>query len=140
MLKKIILRKTIIKYFAEELANLQKSADTWYYIKHDQNQSSYVLDVATGIIRLARKMGILNEIYEEAYKIYDFRNSGKTGYTLKDGKIVIDSDSKDIATSIDGITWTAEKLPGDIDLTKVHYQDGTYALMPNDDNDYREKK
>ena len=37
---------------------------------------------------MAIKLGICEEVYQEAYKIYDFRNSGKTGYTLKDGKIV----------------------------------------------------
>lgn len=28
------------------------------------------------------------EVYERAYEIYDFRNSGKSGYTLKGGEIV----------------------------------------------------
>jgi hypothetical protein len=37
---------------------------------------------------MCQTLGIAEQVYEEAYKIYDFRNSGKEGYGLKDGKIV----------------------------------------------------
>ena len=46
---------------------------------------------------LAQKMGIWKLVYERAVKIYDFRNSGKAGYTLMDGRIVkIQNDKEEV--------------------------------------------
>ena len=50
--------------------------------------SSFLLDGALVIKQLAVKLKICEEVYERAYEIYDFRNSGKSGYTLKGGEIV----------------------------------------------------
>ena len=84
----LVRRKTIIKEFAKEIARLQKEADEWYYIKKNKMHSSWILDQVLELKEFATKLGIVNQVYSEAYKIYDFRNSGKSGYTLKDGKIV----------------------------------------------------
>ena len=76
----LMSKKKIIKLFAEELADRQKKADYWYYIKNDQQMSSYLLEAADEIKTLTIKFGICKEVYNEAYKIYDFRNSGKKDF------------------------------------------------------------
>ena len=69
-----VSRKFIIKEFAKEIAELQRDADVWYYIKKNKNHSSWILDRADKLIHFATKLGISKQVYEEAYKIYDFRN------------------------------------------------------------------
>ena len=86
-MKFLVTRKTIIMEFAIELARLQKEADIWYYIRKNKNHSSWLLDQVEELKYFASKLGICNKVYEEAYKIYDFRNSCKKGYDLIDGKI-----------------------------------------------------
>jgi hypothetical protein len=39
-----------------------------------------MLEAADEIKTLTIKFGICNEVYNEAYKIYDFRNSGKKDF------------------------------------------------------------
>lgn len=82
-------RQEVINIFAQEMAKTQKKADKFYYKQDNKDMAAYCTDHALVIKNLAIKLGICEEVYQEAYKIYDFRNSGKTGYTLKDGKIVI---------------------------------------------------
>ena len=43
--------------------------------------SSYLLNQASVIKALTIKFRIANEVYDEAYAIYDFRNSGKKDFT-----------------------------------------------------------
>lgn len=74
-------KSTIVKTFAKELARLQKRADKYYYIDNDQDMSSYILDRVIPLRDLTHKFGITNKVYTEAYKIYDFRNSGKKDYS-----------------------------------------------------------
>lgn len=81
-------RQEVINIFAQEMAKTQKKADKFYYKQDNKDMAAYCTDHALVIKDLAVKLGICDEVYIEAYKIYDFRNSGKTGYTLKDGKIV----------------------------------------------------
>lgn len=76
----LISKKKLIKLFSEELATKQIKADYWYYIKNDQNMSSFILESVHEIRVLANKLGITKDMYESAYKIYDFRNSGKKHY------------------------------------------------------------
>jgi hypothetical protein len=76
----LIKKKSIIKEFAAKIAELQKKADVYYYIKNDQESSSRSLEQVTPIKNLAISLGICKEVYDEAYKIYDFKNSGKKGY------------------------------------------------------------
>ncbi len=80
-----ITKKKLIKKFAEELAYLQIRADWWYYVsnmkdKEKQKMSSMELDAVTELRCICHDLGILKEVYEEAYKIYDFRNSGKKDF------------------------------------------------------------
>lgn len=82
------MNKGVVEAFAQELACWQKMADVAYYEKGNQEENSCLLDKAFALKELANKMGICGDVYERAYQIYDFRNSGKEGYTLKDGKIV----------------------------------------------------
>ena len=72
-----IERKELISKFAKEMARLQKKADKYYYIDNNKEMADYVLIYATELKEFASKLGICEEMYQEAYKIYDFRNSGK---------------------------------------------------------------
>lgn len=80
-------KSLIIKVFAEELARLQKQADKYYYEEKDKSMSDFLLVQVIPIKKLAIKLNICKEVYNEAYKIYDFRNSGKTGFIYKGGKL-----------------------------------------------------
>lgn len=73
-------RKQLIKAFAKQIADLQMKADRWYYVNHDQKMSSYFLDKVFAIRGMTHILGITEKVYEEAYTIYDFRNSGKEGF------------------------------------------------------------
>jgi hypothetical protein len=76
----IITRKRIVKEFANRIANLQKKADKWFYVSKNQEMSSYILDRVIPIKEMCEDLGIVKQVYEEAYKIYDFRNSGKSDF------------------------------------------------------------
>lgn len=84
----ITTKRQIIERFAQRIATLQRKADIWFYERNNQDHSSWLLDQAEAIKDLAIEFGISNEVYKRAYEIYDFRNSGKRGYTLKNGKII----------------------------------------------------
>lgn len=67
------------------MAYLQIRADWWYYVSHGneeekQNMSSMMLEAVTELRCICFDLGITKEAYEQAYKIYDFRNSGKKNY------------------------------------------------------------
>ena len=75
---------------------MQIRADWWYYYfpneKVDENttkqdMSSMELDGVTELRCICSDLGILNEVYDEAYKIYNFRNSGKKDYVPDVGLI-----------------------------------------------------
>jgi len=76
----LIRKNSVIKLFAEELAQSQKIADYWFYVRDNQEMSSYLLNQASVIKALTIKFRIANEVYDEAYTIYDFRNSGKKNF------------------------------------------------------------
>lgn len=75
-----IEKKELISKFAEEMARLQKKADKYYYIEDNKEMADYVLIYAVELKNFASKLGISDEMYHEAYTIYDFRNSGKKDY------------------------------------------------------------
>ena len=80
-----ITKKKLIKKFAEEMAYLQIRADWWFYVasgdkEENQNMSNSQLEGVTELRCICNDLGILREVYDEAYKIYVFRNSGKKGY------------------------------------------------------------
>lgn len=85
-------KRRLTKIFAEKIAQLECDADYWYYISKDDdyhNMSSFCLDQILPLQSLIRRLG-LNEkkVYKEAYKLYDFRNSGKEGYVPDKRKIL----------------------------------------------------
>ena len=87
--------KDVIEHFAQETARLQRMADVAFYTYNDLNNTDWLCDQAYAIKNLAEKMGIWAMVHARAIEIYDFRNSGKKGYTLKDGRIVKIDDTKE---------------------------------------------
>jgi len=68
----VVRRKNIIKEFARELAGLHKAADIYY---NDSETKTWLIDKESALFDLALRLNIVNEVYEEAYKIYDFRKT-----------------------------------------------------------------
>ena len=90
IMRLFITKKKLIKKLAEELAYLQIRADWWYYVyseKDNKEMSSKQLDAVDELRCICNDLGILKEVYDEAYKIYDFRNSGKKDYVPDVGLI-----------------------------------------------------
>lgn len=92
-MKFIVTRRRMIKEFAKQIASLQKRADEVYYRdnppkENENDHASWLLDQVIPLQKMCKGLGIERQVYQEAYKIYDFRNSGKDGYTLVNGKIV----------------------------------------------------
>ena len=84
-MKVFITKKKLVNEFAKELAYLQIRADWWHYAsraedKYSQNMSSKMLDDVAELRCICSNLGIMKAVYEKAYKIYDFRNSGKKGF------------------------------------------------------------
>ena len=80
-----ITKKKLIKKFAEEMAYLQIRADWWFSVangekEENRNMSNMELEGVTELRCICNDLGILTEVYDEAYKIYDFRNSGKKNH------------------------------------------------------------
>lgn len=84
-----ISRKKLVKVFAEELAYLQIRADWWFYcfpndkVGEDttkQDMSNMQLEAVTELRNICSTLDIVKDVYDEAYKIYDFRNSGKSDH------------------------------------------------------------
>lgn len=75
-----IEKKELISKFAKEMARLQKKADRYYYVENNKEMTNHVLIYAVELKGFASKLGICEEMYQEAYKIYDFRNTGLNGY------------------------------------------------------------
>lgn len=75
-----VMRSTIIHEFAKQIAHQQKRADYWFYVQGDPEMSSYMLDGVHPLVHMCNRLGITDKVYEEAYKIYDFRDSGKDDY------------------------------------------------------------
>lgn len=83
----ITTKKRIIEAFAQEIAELQRKSDVYYYEKDDQQYSSWLLDQVRALRIFTCKLGICNAVYKRACEIYDFQSSGKNGYILKNGII-----------------------------------------------------
>lgn len=77
---RVLNKSKLIDQFAYELAVRQNEADWWYYILHDQEMSSFVLDGLQTFNDIANRFGIYDEMYHQALQIYDFSQSGKDGY------------------------------------------------------------
>lgn len=83
-----ITRESLVEYFAYEVADLQRRADVAYYTANDQDTASALLNSVITIQRLCAGLLICADVWAKAKQIYDFSNSGKAGYTLKNGRIV----------------------------------------------------
>lgn len=82
----------ILMPFAEIIAEVQQRADLIFYADNptrdfNNDLSGITLNELIPIRRIIDKLGLCQLVYREAYKIYDFRNSGRDGYTLKGGVI-----------------------------------------------------
>jgi len=86
--KKLVFRKKVIDAIAFKIADLQRKADIEYYYNDNKERAGYLVEQVNPLKQLAIKLDICKEVYEEAYRIYDFKNSGKDGYILKNGKII----------------------------------------------------
>lgn len=73
-------KKELIQNFAKEMARLQKKADKYYYVDNNKEMADYVLTLTIELKAIASNLGVCNEMYEEAKKIYDFSQSGKKDY------------------------------------------------------------
>ena len=73
-------KKELVSKFAKEMARLQKKADKYYYIDNNREMADYVLIEASYLKDFSSKLGICKEMYDEAYIIYNFKNSGKKDY------------------------------------------------------------
>ena len=80
-------KKELIQNFAKEMARLQKKADKYYYVDNNKEMVGYVLTYATELKEFASKLGICEEMLQEAYKIYDFSESGKKDYIPSKAKL-----------------------------------------------------
>jgi hypothetical protein len=86
--KKAVFRKKVIDAIAFKIADYQRKADIAYYNNNDAETSGNLLNLVFPLKQISQKLDIEHEVYEKAYGIYDFRNSGREGYILKNGKIV----------------------------------------------------
>lgn len=76
-----ISKKRLIKEFAQEIAYMYMKADKYKYVHNDEEMRLYVLSKLTAVLVIANRLCITtHSVYDEAYKIYDFRNSGIKGY------------------------------------------------------------
>lgn len=81
--------ENFITKMAEKVAFWHERADVNFYAE-DRNQDMvdyYLLKVDTAK-DICTMFECTSEVWDEAKKIYDFTNSGREGYTLRDGKIV----------------------------------------------------
>lgn len=77
---KFVERDEIVRRFAEEMARLQAKCDKYYYIDKDMELCNYIQAKIDFLKDFSIKLEICAEMYEKAYQIYDFRNSGKSDY------------------------------------------------------------
>ena len=90
-------KEMVIETFARVIADIQREADVLYYKpeipgynpKANKNdESGFKLNEIIKLRKMCDVFGITKEVYDFAYTVYDFRNSGREGYGLVDGKIV----------------------------------------------------
>ena len=81
--------ENFINKMAHFVAFCHSRADAYYY-SEDRNQDmvDYYLVRSDAARDICTMFECTSEVWAEAKKIYDFTNSGREGYTLRDGKIV----------------------------------------------------
>ena len=82
--------ENFINKMAHFVAFCHSRADSYYY--DDDYKGEDMINLYMTKIDAARDIctmfECISEVWAEAKKIYDFTNSGREGYTLRDGKIV----------------------------------------------------
>lgn len=80
--------ENFISKMAEKVAFWHERADANYYDDYpDQDMVDYYLVKIDAAHDICTMFECASEVWAEAKKIYDFTNSGREGYTLRDGKI-----------------------------------------------------
>ena len=75
-----IEKDALVREFAEEMARLQKKCDKYYYIDNDMDLCDYIQAQINFLKDFLIRLGICEEVYKQAYTIYDFRDSGKSDF------------------------------------------------------------
>lgn len=74
----------VIKELAEEYAYLEAASSYHMYINHNQEMASHKLELLSELIYITNRLRISKDVYDEAVKIYDFRNDGRDNYVNKE--------------------------------------------------------
>ncbi len=83
------MKEKLINFLAKEVAENRRKADVERYVNERCLASwAYETGASAQYGSLMKEFGIEDEVKQASLKIYDYSNSGKEGYTLKDGKIV----------------------------------------------------
>jgi len=81
---KIIDKEELAEKFAKEMARLQKKADKYCYVDKNKEMTDYVMAKIDELKEFSSKLGICEEMYKEAYTIYDFRKAGRKDYMTEE--------------------------------------------------------
>lgn len=81
---KIIDKEELVEKFAKEMARLQKKADKYCYVDKNKEMTDYVMAKIDELKEFSSKLGICEEMYKEAYTIYDFRKAGRKDYMTEE--------------------------------------------------------
>lgn len=82
-------KDTFIDNMARYLAYLHRTADSYYYSTlRDRDMIDFFVNKIEAVRDICIIFKCTPEVWAKAKTIYDFTNSGRFGYTLKDGKIV----------------------------------------------------
>ena len=76
MITTYIKKDHIVQELAEEYAYLEAASTHEMHIGHNQEMASHKLELLSELIYITKRLGIEKEVYDEAVKIYDFRNDG----------------------------------------------------------------
>ena len=86
-IKEFIEKDELVSKFAKEMARLQKKCDKFYYIDNDIDLCDYIQAQIDFLKSFLIRLGICEEVYKQAYIIYDFRDSGKEDYVPSEEKL-----------------------------------------------------
>ncbi len=80
----IIDKEELVEKFAKEMARLQKKADKYCYVDKNREMTDYVMAKIDELKEFSSKLGICEEMYKDAYTIYDFRKAGRKDYMTEE--------------------------------------------------------
>ena len=83
------MSENFINKMAHFVAFCHSRADAYYYSEpREQDMVDYFMTRCDAARDICTMFECTSKVWAEAKKIYDFTNSGREGYTLRDGKIV----------------------------------------------------